>query len=748
MPNHKHLSIKQPLLFRPQAYRHFTLGLFSFLCAYLAASTFAPVKISDAQELQYDINSETGFYVRVTGSSTLSVADVTSTSIGQLASVKDTINVETNSPFGYRLTFSSATANLVNTTDSNLGFTPTSGTITTPIALQKDTWGFAFNKDDTGVVDNGFADSSKYTSASTPSVPDSTATWAAVPTTPTQLSSQEDANISTDGTDLDIYYGINASIDLPTGTYATTITYTAYSEGANDKMPTMQDFTQAQCDALTTDVPIKLIDTRDLKTYSVTKLRDGNCWMTSNLALDGGRTLTPSDSNVVTNHTLPANITDDASSTYDSPQIYSGSTNGVIDSSFANSTDNKGNKYGNLYNWNAATATVGLQSTTGTVYESVCPKGWRLPDNGIANGTKTYALLLAAYNIPTDTTSDASAYISQLQQPPVSIAITNDNAMSNNVTALYTRTTTEYANIAYELSMTNNNTLFPQGRQLKNIRRSLRCVYGEDSTNLMQNFTAAQCNALTVSTASTPVKKVLMDSRDGKLYNISRLADNPSGTNNGICWMVSNLALDGADSQGTVRTLTTADSNVTADRPLAPNITNGTTSVYDDPQIYSGNANSATTSCNSSYPYCIANSENLYGNLYNWNAATATVGKQATTSTVTESVCPKGWQLPNNTGTRSFNNLMSAYSLPTTNVTNGAAVQKIQQTPLNFPSAGYYHYSSLMQTYDARYWSRTAYANDTYCAYHLHFSSENGLFRPQNDSIKADGFSIRCLLNS
>ena len=51
----------------------------------------------------------------------------------------------------------------------------------------------------------------------------------------------------------------------------------------------MQDMDSGICDAATyvdTAAETQLIDIRDNKTYYVTKLRDGHCWMTQNLALD------------------------------------------------------------------------------------------------------------------------------------------------------------------------------------------------------------------------------------------------------------------------------------------------------------------------------------------------------------------------------------------------------------------------------------------------------------------------------
>ncbi len=47
---------------------------------------------------------------------------------------------------------------------------------------------------------------------------------------------------------------------------------------------TMQEVTTAICSATPEGAEVKLKDTRDSKTYSVTRLKDGNCWMTQNLA--------------------------------------------------------------------------------------------------------------------------------------------------------------------------------------------------------------------------------------------------------------------------------------------------------------------------------------------------------------------------------------------------------------------------------------------------------------------------------
>ena len=86
-------------------------------------------------------------------------------------------------------------------------------------------------------------------------------------------------------------YGPNESIDA-TGLYTTvddTTTATSslqlYAKWIKSS-GTMQDFTATQCSDMKEHEVIALTDNRDGNTYSVAKLKDGNCWMTSNLALN------------------------------------------------------------------------------------------------------------------------------------------------------------------------------------------------------------------------------------------------------------------------------------------------------------------------------------------------------------------------------------------------------------------------------------------------------------------------------
>ena len=107
-----------------------------------------------------------------------------------------------------------------------------------------------------------------------------------------------------------------------------------------------------------------LTDTRDSNTYTVSKLADGKCWMTQNLRIID-KTITPADSDVTSNFTIPISSTNG----------YSISTIDTLNA-FVNS-------YSGYYNWYTATAGTGTQSiSSGNATASICPKGWRLPTGG------------------------------------------------------------------------------------------------------------------------------------------------------------------------------------------------------------------------------------------------------------------------------------------------------------------------------------------------------------------------------
>ena len=131
------------------------------------------------------------------------------------------------------------------------------------------------------------------------------------------------------------------------------------------------------------------------------------------------------------------------------------------------------------------------------------------------------------------------------------------------------------------------------------------------------------------------------------------------------------------------------------------------------------------------------------GNYYNWYAATAGTGTAAMISgNATDSICPKGWKLPDNTGTKSFFNLITTtYGLGDSNT---ASLTKFLQAPLNFVRDGFYNWSrsQIFRKGAHGYWWSTAAASVTN-AYYLSTDTVN--VYPQTNSSKGNGLTIRCV---
>lgn len=214
-------------------------------------------------------------------------------------------------------------------------------------------------------------------------------------------------------------------------------------------------------------VPQKeLIDKRDGKKYTVRKLADGNCWMVSNLEFDlvptadkntsAGTTSQSAFSATGTDEVTGAQITltnedtDLNSVTSWTPEIArelygitgtvyktqkntgtSWGARGGVDGlhSFSSAagypsalystktaasptfgTANTGKpwqKFGNLYNWTAATLGSNTKATSDgqDATDSICPKGWKLPPK---TGNGSFHNLLGTYGTTTDSATSAN----------------------------------------------------------------------------------------------------------------------------------------------------------------------------------------------------------------------------------------------------------------------------------------------------------------------------------------------------
>ena len=353
-----------------------------------------------------------------------------------------------------------------------------------------------------------------------------------------------------------------------------------------DSPITMQNFSDAEAAAMVTNEVKTLVDSRDNKKYTVSKLADGNIWMTKNLSFTG-TTLTPADSNVSETVTMNWDNLAGGTNSYTGPQYQdSGTAVG-----------------GYWYNYAAASAkSVTGDSTTDEATQSICPAGWRLPTH--------------------DEQQTIVSYVTQFGPSPTDGAY--DNGAINAATfTYYWSSTAASADKRYGLyfSGTDMNTRIGSRNGDRGMGLHVRCVY-DGNNRTMQNFSAAD-----VQSMSTGDTAVLTDARDGQNYTVTKLSD-------GNVWMTRNLAI-GCDGTGqtygtnnVARTLTSADSNVFVDYSL-PTTTNSSGNNY-----------------NNSYTTCDAE----FGAYYNYAAASAkSVIGSSNTNIAAYDICPAGWRLPTNT---------------------------------------------------------------------------------------------------
>ncbi len=252
-------------------------------------------------------------------------------------------------------------------------------------------------------------------------------------------------------------FGARVNGEKAADTYSNTITLSVVAQpgkvGTFGGITKMQEMTADICKAASINDTAQLEDTRDGKKYWVTKLLDGNCWMSQNLALDITTSgLSSSDTDITANwtssSTYPPQTTADsvtigsgASSTetcswnlgeYVAINPASGTSCGKWSTSLAGCTGQftsvsekiassdpnfyvsngasiKNDEYdahylvGNYYQWNAATAgtggTLGDDGNATNASGSICPKGWKMPNIKGATENGSFYYMLSQYGV-------------------------------------------------------------------------------------------------------------------------------------------------------------------------------------------------------------------------------------------------------------------------------------------------------------------------------------------------------------
>ena len=268
-----------------------------------------------------------------------------------------------------------------------------------------------------------------------------------------------------------------------------------------------------------------------------------------------------------------------------------------------------------------------------------------------------------------------------------------------------------------------------------------------------------------------------MDTRDGKQYWVTRLAD-------GHIWMTQNLDLDLSyvDAQGNtiIRNFTSEDTDLTdhsktgayADGYEYDETTGITTwtpiitakTINFEGTTVVGWQSSREEPRSASKTDSTATGHASLGNYYNWAAAIASNDvsplTQETYRDITNnpqnSICPKGWRLPTISNqsnslvnsTNEFGRLNFLYNDNQTSGTGSGA--KLIESPLWFARAGYVAENGSLNRYDSdgNYWSSTVQGPDY--AYSLSFNDidriiTNNVYGNDYRSRKVFGWSIRCV---
>ena len=689
-----------------RVYAASTAFLFALFCLCLTTGgpTFSSSSSASATSTDLSFTSEPVLSLNVSGDLNFSIS---SSDFNKFLSKNLVANAASNNETGYTLTLSNDDEDLdlhetSDATDQVISALTEPITITTGGSnFPANQWGYSLNSTD-------------YTA-----IPANTS--AAVLATP-------DVAGSTSST---INVATKVGDTFPGGTYQDTVVISLTAKPVTripkslEKMTTLQQMAEYPelCTAAATGTTVTLEDTRDGNSYRIRKLADGNCWMIDDLHLADVE-ITSADSDI-------------SDATYTVPATTPGTeTSGSSDTVAQIHTNEEGYENSLLYNWMAATAGTGTTSvSSGNASTSICPKGWKLPKGDTSDGSFYYLVNTGGYNTNTKLTETSSG-----TGPEFLYAGYWDSGLYNqgDLGYYWSRTANSSSN-AYYLYFDIDGFVIPQSSSYKYLGSTIRCVAATPVSKLtyLQDIASADVDGMAIGETA-----LLKDKRDEKQYRVRKLKD-------GKLWMIDNLRLGTA---GTALTLTTADSNVSSTKtiPAAQIVNSGSTSWTSNYQsayhIYNREDATFTETTDDKGVYYDV-SGNDYGNLYNWYTATAGSGTTQSQGTeVSESICPKGWILPQNaSGAGSFYTLYQSYNSQSLMTTVAAKNSTVADRGPEFKLAGNYGGGVSNEGSSGSYWSRTAYGKygSYYFAYRLDLVTSS--VTPQSNGHQYYGFSVRCI---
>lgn len=212
-------------------------GVFGLSLAGLATSLIfsGPTEVeATGTEVQAQLTAKS-YFANMAASDRLNL-DVEASADGAYNATKDTLNIKTNAPSGYKLFMStdSSTSNslfLRGDTGSSDKIDATTNTVTNPGVLGDNTWGFAIP----GVT--GFDGSYE-----TPT-PSSNSKWAAVPKKNQDVEvKRTNSATPSEGENVQVYYGAKVNTLIPHGEYTGSVKYTLIADEAEENLNQMSVF--------------------------------------------------------------------------------------------------------------------------------------------------------------------------------------------------------------------------------------------------------------------------------------------------------------------------------------------------------------------------------------------------------------------------------------------------------------------------------------------------------------------------
>ncbi len=253
--------------------------------------------------------------------------------------------------------------------------------------------------------------------------------------------------------------------------------------------------------------------------YTVSKLADGNCWMTTNLNLgrsgtdgpngNGTVTLTSDDTDLATNttFTLPAGTT---------------TSNTTATAATIRTTNTSGNNNnGTYYSWAAAVANTASISTSPTT--SICPRSWDLPTDAAYTNLKTKA----NYSSSNLTTSAPSSFL-------VDGGFTDGATFYQTAYSHFWTNTTGSSSVAYgarvnATTMTVYNYSGTTYGGNKYYRKNIRCVASNGTATI--NYDSNGTSEYPATGSIAPQVDVEINSTRTTGYSFSRNGFSPNGWN-------------------------------------------------------------------------------------------------------------------------------------------------------------------------------------------------------------------------